>query len=192
MHITEFKTVDKKSEVLPAARMFAYYNVDEREDPSRSYHENMTFLKGIRNSKEDAFEYLKQKAEGGFYDDYAIQFYDVDSVKPTKALQALEKRLEKLKSDFNEYQRNKQIKNYYKSKLITCKGCESKIAINYLSNRASNCPVCGTDLRADYILNRIKKYKSDIKSLERKIRDEKEKQTKKAKIKWAFKVEVHG
>lgn len=189
MHITEFKTVDKKSEVLPAAREFAYYNVDERENPSRSYHENMTFLKGIRNSKEDAFEYLKQKAEGGFYDDYAIQFYDVDSVKPTKALQALEKRLEKLKSDFNEYRRNKQIENYYKSKLITCKRCESKIAISYLND--NNCPVCGKDLRADYILNRIKKYKSDIKSLERKIRDEKEKQTKKAKIKWAFKVEVH-
>lgn len=190
-HIIDFRVCDKKEDVLRGCESFASANVDRGENPFGDYHGGMTFLKGIRSSQADAFDYLEEKSSGGFYDDYAIQFYDVDSLKMTKTATNLINRLEKMKKDYKDYVSKMQIANSHKSKLVTCKNCESKLAVSYLSKTNSKCPVCKSDLRADYILKRIEKYKADIKDLEKKVQKEKEKKSNKAPIRWAYKVEVH-
>ena len=173
---------------MRAAERFASRNVDREENPSGSYHGNMHIHDSpICESWEDA----KGRIEGwdtGWYSDHAVQYKDKSSLKPTKAMEALQEKHKKLIYARDTYKKEHSLKNR-KSELVGCKKCGSKVAVAYIGSHY--CPVCGKDLWADYILERIKKYNADIKSVEEQMNEMKKKQTGKCPIKWLVKVEVH-
>jgi len=187
-HAIEYIIVDKRKDIMPTAEDFAYWNVDEQENPSRSYHGNLKIHDTILcESYEDAVEKINA-LDRGWYDDHAVQFKDKSQLKPTKQMETLIAKILKCKADRETYLSNHSVR-MHKSEMIGCKNCGSKIARNYL--RTETCPVCGKDLRAEYIIERLKKYNNDIEQMNNKFKELQKKQTGKCPIKWLVKVEVH-
>lgn len=187
-HSISFIIVDNKKDIMAVAKDYAYWNVDEQENPSRSYHGNMHIHDDIIC---DSYEQAKEKInllDRGWYDDHAVKFKDKSKSKPTKQMQDLIARTLKCKADKEKYLADHSVR-MHRSEMIGCKNCGSKIARNYL--RSEKCPVCGKDLRADYILERLKKYDEGIKQLSDRYEELKRKQKGDFPIKWLVKVEVH-
>lgn len=110
-----------------------------------------------------------------------IPFKDVDALKPSKKIINLKERLDKEKNKLVEYKDKTDCKNF-KSKLISCPKCGSKINKDYIRN--SYCPLCREDLRSDTTKKTIKRYENNIIYLTKEIQTEKEKRSDKAKIKY--------
>ncbi len=180
----------RKEDILAGCEDFAFCNVDREENPSGSYHGNMNILtyEPVKADYDEACEFLDAKADGKFYQDYAVRFYNTDKVKKSKKVENLEERVKTMWTKRREYEAAHSV-TLHKSELIGCKKCNSKLAIKYL--RTEKCPVCCSDLRADYILERLDKFGRDIKDLEKQIRTEKQKAKEKAPIEWCFRVSVH-
>lgn len=189
-HAINYGVCDKKSQIMGECCEYAARNVDRGENPSGSYHGCMSILEHepIKASYDDAVEFLRKKSEKGFYDDYAVRFYDTDAAKVTKKMENLEARKKDMYRKQMEYADAHSVTKH-KSKQIGCDNCGSKITISYL--RGERCPVCGKDLRAAYIIERLNKFTVDIKSLDNEIANEKKKQKEKCPVKWCYKVEVH-
>ena len=189
-HCTDYIVVDEKKDIMEVARDFAFYNTDRYENPSGRYNNILDVLEStIYEDYDDA--YLKAselERSRGSYNDFAIPFYSSIKQEPTKQMLNIEKRMDKIIVDKEEYNKKHSIKNL-SSKLITCKHCESKLAKDFL--KRNNCPVCGKDLRSQYILDRIKKYDDDYKKLNKQLTEIEKKRNKKGPIKWLVKVEVH-
>ncbi len=189
-HAISYGVVVKKEHIMRACEEYAARNVDRGENPSGSYHGSMSILENepIKSNYDEACDFLDKKSSGGFYDDYAVRFYDTSAAKSTKKIESL---IERKKAQFAkqlEYADAHSVTKH-KSKQIGCENCGSKITISYL--RSERCPVCGKDLRASYIIDRLKKFDTDIKALEKEIENEKKKQVSKLPVKWCYKVEVH-
>ena len=76
MHIIDYIAVDKKKDIMPTAFEFAYWNVDEYENPSRSYHGRMTIHDDIIcPNREEAVKRI-EKLDNGWYDDHAVKYKD--------------------------------------------------------------------------------------------------------------------
>ena len=189
-HAIDFLTVDKRGDIMAEACSYAFENVDRGENPSGSYHGDMTILDSapICKDYEDAVSFLEKKARGTFYQDFAVRYYDTDRVKKTKKTENLEKRLSEMREKHLAYNDAHSVK-MLSAALIGCKNCSSKIAKPFL--RGNSCPVCGKDLRAGYILERLDKFVKDEAELNKAIRLEKQKAAAKAPVRWCFKVEVH-
>ena len=100
-HIVDYIVVDKREDIYTEAEEFAYYNSD-REENDGDYHGNLTIHNNfICDSYDDAYDKIERLTRRS-YDDHAVKFYDIDSLKKTKALIRLEERLaikeEQLKS----------------------------------------------------------------------------------------------
>ncbi len=190
-HCTDYIVVDKKKDIMEVAQDFAFYNTDRYENPSGRYHNSLDVLEGTVYEDYDSACMKAEELEvvRGSYNDFAIPFYESIKQEPTKQMQNLTKRLEKIIEDKCEYDDKHSIKNL-SSKLITCKHCESKLAKDFLQ-RNNRCPVCGKDLRSQYILDRIKKYDEDYKKIDKQLFELQKKRNKKGPIKWLVKVEVH-
>lgn len=175
---------------MGVAQDFAFYNSDRRENPSGSCHNILDVFEGTVYEDYDSACIKASELERlrGSYNDFAIPFYESIKQEPTKQMQNIEKRLDKIIVDREEYEKKHSIKNL-SSKLVTCKHCESKLAKDFL--KRNNCPVCGKDLRSQYILDRIIKYDEDYKKLNKQLVEIKKKRNKKGPIKWLVKVEVH-
>lgn len=189
-HAIDYIVVDKREDIWQAAADFAFYNVDRHENPSGRYHNTLDVLEGtIYEDYDTAFRKADELERArGSYNDFAIPFYSEIKQELTKQMLNLNKRLEKLQSDKDEYEEKHSVKTL-SSKLITCKHCESKIAKDFL--KRESCPVCGEDLRSQYILDRLKKYSEDYRKLSRELRDITKKRSRKGPVKWLVKVEVH-
>lgn len=188
MHQIQYYTVARRSEIMSVAEEFAFYTVDRGENPTGSYHGNMTIHdKPICESYEEAEEKIAEW-DTGWYSDHAVQFKDKSKLKPTKAMEALEARAKKLTADKNDYIAVHSVQNR-KSELIGCGKCGSKIARSYM--RGERCPVCGKDMRPEYVLERIKKYEADYKAVMRQLEELRRKQSGKCPVLWLVKVEVH-
>lgn len=187
-HAINYFTVDDKSGIMRVAENYARHNTDMEENPSGSYHGNMTIHKNtICESYEDAEVFIKRH-DTGWYSDHAVQFKDKNVLKPTKQMESIKARADKMAKDRAEYAEKHAVKNR-KSEFAGCKKCGSKVAIKYL--RGDKCPVCGQDLRAEYIVERLKKYNEDIVKLDKQYAELKNNQQGKCPIKWLVKVEVH-
>lgn len=186
-HAIDYITVEKKPDIMKAAQKYAYYNADPYENESRSYHGNMTIHNQICDSYEDAMKFI-ERHDTGWYSDHAVQYKDKSALKPTKQMESLKERADKMAKDRAEYQEKHAIKNR-KSEFAGCKKCGSKIAVKYMSG--DKCPVCGNDLRAEYVIERVKKYNEDIYKLDKQYAELKSRQNGKCPIKWLVKVEVH-
>ncbi len=189
-HAFSYLVADKRSEIIPEAENYAFRNVNREENPSGSYHGNMTICDShpICKDYEDAVQTIRKMAEDTYYHDFAVRFYDTDKVKMSKKAESLKKRLDELRGKYYEYEQVHSIAKH-QSAQIGCKNCGSKLTISYLKNE--RCPVCGKDLRAEYILERLNKYREDEKELSNQIRKEAHKAASKAPVRWCFKVEVH-
>ena len=187
-HAINYFTVDKESDIMKVAENYARHNTDMEENPSGSYHGNMTVHKyDVCESYEDAEDYI-ERHDRGFYDDHAVRFKDKSGLKPTKQMENIKAKADKMTKERAEYYEAHSIKNR-KSEFAGCKNCGSKISIKHL--RGDRCPVCGTDLRAEYIIERLKKYNKDITSLDDQYVELHKKQSGKCPIRWLVKVEVH-
>ena len=190
-HTISYLVANKKEDILSGCREFAYCHVDRMENPSGSYHGNMKICEKIPICKDydDAVETLEKMAEGTFYQDFAVRFYDTSMAKKTKKAENLEKKYHEMTEKEAAYADNHSVRKHSSSQ-IGCRNCGSKITISYL--KQEKCPVCGKDLRADYILERLNKFKADKKILAQEIQKEKQKQADKLPVRWCYKVEVHS
>lgn len=189
-HAIDYFSVSNEKSIITAAQEFAQYNTDRQENPSGSYHGNMTIHKNIVcENWEEAVKYIKSK-DNGWYSDHAVQYKDNSGLKKTKAEESIEERIKKNRNDKFKYIQEHSI-HKMKSNFVTCKKCGSKIATHYNSFTSEYCPVCREDLRAEYISERIEKYDIDFGHLEQELMNARQKRKGKANIKWCVKVEVH-
>lgn len=187
-HAIEYFTVNDRKEIMRTAEEFAYYNTDRQENPSGSYHGDMTIHDDIIcESYEEALEMIA-KFDSGFYDDHAVQYKDKSVLKPTKQMETLRARMHKNIEDKRDYAEKHSIRER-KSEFAGCKKCGSKIATKYM--RADRCPVCGNDMRAEYVIERLKKYDDDLDKMRTQYAELEKNQKGKCPIRWLVKVEVH-
>jgi len=205
-HAVDYMTFDRKTPrktMRACVEDWAKHNVDPYEhsedgniwnidvydgtlNGDRAWHEDMVYA--CRQDAEDAIT----RMDKGFYDDHAVLFYDVDSLKPTAAMNAIKRR-----QDETEKKREALIADSHawtgrKSKYVTCEGCGSRLNVERLrSMRTCTCPLCRNDLRSETVLNRIKAYDEKIKELRGKYANEMKKLKSKAAVKWLVKMEVH-
>ncbi len=72
----------------------------------------------------------------------------------------------------------------HKSKFIECPGCGSRLNRKSISD--DKCPLCGQDISNSTVKKTIKRYKNNIKEMEKELREEREKLSHKAKTKYLF------
>lgn len=112
-----------------------------------------------------------------------IPFKDVDNIKETKKMKNLHERIKKEETKLNEYVKKTDCKNY-KSKFVGCPRCGSRLNRKSINN--DKCPLCGQDISSSTVKKTIKRYKNNIKEMEKELRKEKEKLSYKAKTKYLF------
>lgn len=191
-HISDYIVVEKRSNILKAAENFAQANVDRQENPQGRYHGDMTIHDDRIYEDYDAAAAAIRSFDNGFYDDHAVKFYDYDYSlrKPTKKIEDLRQRIEKLGKKYREYEEAHHINNL-KAKFITCPECKSKIS-NERWHR-NTCPVCRKDMRAAYITEKLSDYSKKQAALRKELDSlyERNQKKNKPKEKWLVKVEVH-
>lgn len=146
----------------------------------------------IQNSYDEAEAFI-EKHDSGWYDQIAVPFYQVrqeDLI--TKKTTDLERRIVELGNLYRE----KNSKIHYakvKSKTVSCKSCESKIAVAYL--RSNACPVCRAELRPESVMKDLANKQAKLNELKKQLKDEEKrlaaKSIKNAKLMWLVKTEVH-
>ena len=205
-HVIDYMVFDRKTprkKMLEAVESWAKANVDPYEhsedgniwninvydgslNGDRAWHEDTVYA--CRQDAEDAIG----KMDKGFYDDHAVLYYDVDSLKPTAVMKDIqrrqdetEKKRETLITDSNTWAGRK-------SQYVSCEHCGSKLNVECLrSMHTYTCPLCRNDMRSETVLNRIKAYDEKIKELRGKYAKEMKKLKSKAAVKWLVKMEVH-
>lgn len=183
-HAINYYSVAKRSEIMKIAEQHAMHYTDMQENPSGSYHGNMTIHDDIICDSREEAETLIESLDRGFYDDHAVR-YKIEA-EPSKQMIAERERADKIMQARLEYEAKHSLFNR-KSKFVGCKNCGSKLSLEHLSDY--KCPVCGDDLRADYIVERLHKYGDDYKESLRRYSELKRKQ--KCPTMWLVKVEVH-
>lgn len=152
----------------------------------KAWHENKVYA-----CKQDAMDAI-DKMDKGFYDDHAVLYYDVDSLKPTAAMNAIKRQQDKVQEKRDALINDSKKWTGRKSKYVSCEHCGSKLNIEYLRKlHTYTCPLCGDDMRSETVLNRIKAYDEKIKELRAKYTTEMKKLKRKASVKWLVKMEVH-
>lgn len=121
------------------------------------YHENNPL-----NSKEEAEDFLNRHHPGSAEGVAVAYLEPVNIEKQIKGhskmeatyrkVQELRSKADSIKEDVRTSDETAVYFKDFKSKLITCKICGSKLAVPYLKN--CNCPVCGQDLRSQTAINR--------------------------------------
>lgn len=150
------------------------------------------FDKDIQNSYEEAEAFI-EKHDSGWYDQLAVPFYQVRPEDlTTKKTTDLNRRI----VDLENLYREKNSKIHYakvKSKTVSCKTCESKIAVAYL--RSNACPVCRAELRPESVMKDLANKQAKLTELKKQLKDEEKrlaaKSIKNAKLMWLVKTEFH-
>lgn len=184
-HAIGYYTCKNRDEIWGICADFANENVDRLEDPFGSYHGGMTINDDIiLNSYNEAKDWIESHQRRD-YDDRAVRFRQNST--PSAKMKSLKNRIEKEEEKRDDFIKAKSIKNY-KSKLVTCPKCGSKINKEY-TNRY--CPVCRADMFAKSTVDKIKFYNDKIKRLNNELEEAEKQNNKHAKTVWLVKVEVH-
>ena len=162
--------------------------IAERE--GEGYHSTLTWHDEIEPFKnyEEAKDFIQRK-DNGWYDDHAVRYYDYSEDTNTKKMVELKNKYKELIEGHQKYSLEHSVHNF-KAKYIGCEKCGSKLSREHLAGE--RCPLCRTDLRSKSTLEKLQRYKDKIIYCMNKIQAEKEKQKKKAKIKWLVKIEYHS
>lgn len=94
----------------------------------------------------------------------------------SKKLEQLEERLSLLESKIKDY-KEKNNPRHFKSQLITCKTCNSKINKDYFTSYS--CPVCGNSMMSDTVFKTLDRYLKQKLELTNKIAVERSKTSNK-------------
>lgn len=191
-HVVEYIEVESKQDIWSEAEEFAYYNVDRDENPTCSYHGNLTIhditpLPDYDSAEKKINEYIR-----GSYSDHAVPFYKPIKKAESKKLETILGRVretEKKKSDFIK----KSWVGNRSSNFIGCQHCNSKINRKYISLCDNSCSICHGDLRPASTLERLRQYDNKVKDLYKEYYAAEKRLNSKAKKKvvWLLKVEVH-
>ena len=191
-HIINYGVVNKKDDVLPAAREYAFYNTDREENPGGDYDSSQMHFDSdhLFESKDEAEEYIDRVTGNKFYYDLAVRFIDRSSIKPTAEETRLRKKAETVFVRVQNAEKKGQddITNR-KSAFLTCPKCGSSLKVSYLHGH--NCPVCRGELMSKTNLDLIAKYKKDYNDVTKAVKEAEKKRRGKGTVKWLFKVEVH-
>ena len=120
------------------------------------------------DTEEAAREYI-EKNDKGWYDQLAVRFFQYPSIVVSKTYKVLEERAKRLQARYEEL-RTKVHYEDTKSAFITCRNCQSKLAIIETARKNAE------------------KAKKDLIAEERKLQ---EKQKKQSIVKWLVKIEYH-
>lgn len=160
-------------------------------DEGAYLYSGIKFIDKVLPDYDAAIDYISS-IDSGNYDQLAVKFVNFDKKTMTS------KRLVDLESKYKEAQNNlrvfasKVVAKDFKSELVGCRHCGSKINKKYLGS--NYCPVCRGDMRNDTLLGRQKAMEEKVKKLEEQIRQEKKNITEKQKKKdvwWVIKIEYH-
>lgn len=159
-----------------------------REDGD-GYSSRFTLHSGVvYDCEDDAIEAI-EGFDNGWYDDHAVLFRDLSTVKKTREIENLEERLTKLREEKRAFEKDSSVSTR-SSEFIGCPCCGSKLARTRL--RSNTCPLCATDLRSETTLKRLSRYNERIKEVENKILEAKKKQKNSAPVMWLQKIEYHS
>lgn len=125
----------------------------------------------------------------GWYDDHAVRFYDYSKATKTAKMAQYEAKIDDLLKAEREY-REKHSINTLQAKYIGCPKCGSRLNKAYIPGEC--CPLCRTDLRSKTTQEKIAWYGQKMKEINGRIYAEKQKQKKKAVVKWLIKYEYHS
>ena len=141
----------------------------------------------IFDSYDDAYKYIMDNWWGD-YQCVAYKYRDIDSLKMSKKVIELEKRIIETRNQYDSLNSKIHYKDI-QAKYVTCKECGSKINKDYL--RSNRCPICNKDMRPETVLNKLESMTSKIEKLKGDLKVEKMKRIDKAPIKWLVKYEYH-
>ena len=154
-------------------------------------NKDIRWIDHICDNQEDAERYI-QEHDSGWYDQLAVRFKDYSNVKPSKALEELQKRMKETEVKRTKIENKIHYKDV-KSSFVSCRKCNSKLSTKYI--KSNFCPMCREDLRPPSTLDIIQSYEDKKKKLKAKIKEEElklqKKMEKSATIKWLVKIEYH-
>lgn len=176
-----FVVGESKMVIKGQAEVWASYEADRRENPSGSYHGDMTFVSDmIFDSEKEAVEWLNNKSDRTRRD-WAVKFYERKTVDMGDIFTDIKNQLDKChESNMTILEKNGI--HSRKSNFVSCKNCSSKLNREYIVKknpitgfdkmynlvRANKCPVCSAFLISDTVVNRIEKNNDKIRELEDK------------------------
>lgn len=194
MHSIEFFDFEegKVSEKEIQDRMNAYSV--KHSDNSCVLPNDISFLKAVFNTRKDAEEYLDKMAEGRFYPELAVQYRDISGMKMGKEKEKLLRKLDEARGALCDLERRQHYcKDTTNAKLISCRKCESRLAVAYL--RGNRCPVCNTDLRPESVIARRDALRQKLDDLSKEILELDRATVQKAKegikVKWLVRIDYH-
>lgn len=152
----------------------------------------VNFTNQVFDSYDEAADYLYTTT--GNYRQTAVKYKVYPPTKETQSIRDLKRRIKEYHDRISEL--NKPHFHNVKSATVKCKCCGSSLSTTYCGKSYSNnCPVCKAELRPQSVLDKIKKYKSTLGELDKKlkteIKKENAKQEKKVKLRWLVCCEVH-
>lgn len=205
-HVIDYMVFDRKTpreKMRTCVEDWAKQNVDpyEHSDDGDIWHMNVYdgTLNGDRAwhegtvyaCKQDAMDAI-EKMDKGFYDDHAVLYYDVDSLKPTAAMKNIKCRQDEMEKKREALITSSREWAGRKSQYVSCEDCGSKLNVECLrSMHTYVCPLCLNDMRSETVRDRMKAYDGKIKELRGQHAKEMKKLKAKAAVKWLVKMEVH-
>lgn len=194
-HVIEYHTLDRNADrdqfiadMDEEVRAEDYLEGGFYDGSQLTWHDNTVY-----DTREDAEKAIKELIQQA-YDDHAVLFHDTAALKlkPSKAQQAMEARLNRLILEREQYIAAHHV-NARTSEFIGCTHCGSRISRKYL--RSDDCPVCGHELRPKSTLDRIASFDKRIQSLSTRLHESQQaaerKAYRKAPVRWLVKTEYH-
>lgn len=142
----------------------------------------------VFENREAAEAYIEGADRGQFYGGIAVKFLDFSRVEDNKKATELRQKIADTNKKQAEYIEAHSV-GKQKVAYIGCRSCGSKLNREKLSGE--RCPVCHTDLRPASILERIASFQKRINEYDAKLKQEREKDKKKARVQWLVKFEYH-
>lgn len=180
-----------EKELREAGSEFAFNNADRQENPYGIYDNRLTVHRDKVYENRDAAERAINAFDNGCYDDHAVLFQDLSSIKSEvmdKKIAEINGKIRELATEREAYKKLHSIKTF-KSKQVGCQKCGSKLTIEYL--KWETCPVCNQDLRGKTTLETIERFNERIRQQEEKRENVRQQYASKAQIMMLCKFEVH-
>ena len=163
------RTNKNKDDILNEIAENAYREGDGYDTSQMHWHDDIVY-----QSKKEAMDAISL-LDQGFYDDHAVLFKHYEGLdttsmpKPNKTEQAANENVTNKIKALNAYIEKHHVSDY-KSKLVTCPNCGSKIATDWLDpnkhnithSERDNCPVCHSSLQAESTLAHIQKLSENV------------------------------
>ncbi len=168
-----------------------FVEIEDAREGASGLPNDIRWINVTLDSYDEAYNYIEGH-DNGWYDQLAVKYRSYPDFKPSKTYLTLKERYEKNKNRLNDLI-NKIHYSDVKSSFIGCKVCGSKISSKYI--KTNYCPVCQADLRPATVLERIKAAELAVEKADKELHAElkklREKNKKKAVIKWLVKIEYH-